>query len=103
MLQFMESETASRFHDPCLQSELDLRHVSIIATANETDRLPRPLLDRFRVIQFPKPEARHLEALIPDILQTIAADQRLDPRFFQPLDQIEVSIHVDGRAGRSVP
>lgn len=102
MLQFMESETASRFHDPCLQSELDLRHVSIIATANETDRLPGPLLDRFRVIEFPKPEARHLEVLIPDIIQTIAADQGLHPRFFNPLDQIELSVLARRWRGGSI-
>ncbi len=102
MLQFMESETASRFHDPCLQAELDLRHVSIIATANGTDRLPGPLLDRFRVIEFPKPEADHLEALIPDILQTIASDQGLHARFIGPLDQIEVSVLARRWRGGSI-
>ncbi|WP_377843874.1 AAA family ATPase [Bosea sp. UC22_33] len=102
MLQFMETETASRFHDPCLQSELDLRHVSIIATANELDRLPSPLLDRFRVIPFPEPEARHLEALIPDILRTIAADQGLDPRFFEPVDQVELSVLARRWKGGSI-
>ncbi len=91
MLQFMEPETASRFPDPCLQVELDLRHVSIIATANELSRLPGPLLDRFRIIEFPKPELRHLEALVPDILQTIAMDQGIHTRFIDPLDQIEVA------------
>lgn len=102
MLQFMESETSSRFPDPCLQVELDLRHVSIIATANEVNRLPGPLLDRFRIIEFPKPELRHLEALVPDILRTIALDQGIHPRFMDPLDQIEVAVLARRWRGGSI-
>lgn len=102
MLQFMESETSARFPDPCLQTELDLRHVSIIATANDVNRLPGPLLDRFRVLEFPKPELRHLEALVPDILRTIAMDQGIDTRFIDPFDQIEVAVLARRWRGGSI-
>lgn len=102
MLPFLDSETASRFQDPCLQVELDLRHVSITATANEITRLPGPLLDRFRVIEFPVPEACHLEALVPDILRSIASDQGCNPLFFEPLDQVEISFLTRRWRGGSI-
>ena len=86
LLGFFEPETAARYPDPALQTTLDLSHVNYIMTANSTDSLPSPLRDRLRVISFPSPQARDLEALLPAVLAGIALERQLDPRWITPLD-----------------
>ncbi|KAA2235900.1 AAA family ATPase [Salinarimonas soli] len=92
LLGFLDPETAKRFPDPCLQAELDLSWVGVIATANHTFHLPGPLMDRFRVVvDLPKPGPEHLEALLPAVLADLASEKGLDPRFHAPLDGVELS------------
>ena len=55
LLGFLEPESSARYPDPALQTNIDLSHVSYLATANGLAGLPGPLLDRFRVISFPQP------------------------------------------------
>lgn len=99
MLQMMDAETSRRFQDPCLQTETDLSWVSVLATANATQMLPGPLLDRFRLtVDLPKPAPEHLEALLPAILADLAREKGLHPAFHAPLDGIELTI-LRGRWG----
>ncbi|WP_246686681.1 MULTISPECIES: AAA family ATPase [unclassified Methylobacterium] len=56
LLPLLEAETASRYPDPAFQAEVNLAHVSWIATANATDPLPGPLRDRLRVLEMPVPQ-----------------------------------------------
>ncbi|MFC5393506.1 AAA family ATPase [Bosea vestrisii] len=91
MLSFMEGETASRFQDPCLQVEIDLAHVSILATANDVRPLPPPLLDRFGIVlNMPQPGQEHMEALANSIAREQAVRQGWDARFAEPFDAIEL-------------
>ncbi|WP_244498700.1 AAA family ATPase [Methylobacterium sp. GXS13] len=89
IISFLEPETAVRFPDPCVQAELDLSWVSVVATANVDWTLPAPLLDRLRVVDFAMPRASHLEGLLPALLDQVAAERGLDPRWFPPLDAVE--------------
>ncbi len=102
MISFLEPETAARFPDPCVQAELDLSWVSVIATANVDWTLPAPLLDRLRVVAFPMPRAGHLEALLPGLLSQVAAERGLDSRWFQPLDAVETRVLRQSWRGGSV-
>jgi hypothetical protein len=86
MLGFLEQETNTRYPDPALQINLDLSHVSYIATANSLEPLPSALRDRFRVVDFPKPAAADLNALLPAIYADIARERGLDSRWTSPLD-----------------
>lgn len=85
LLGFLEPETASRYPDPALQVNLDLSHVTYVATANTLDALPSPLRDRFRVIEFPKPAQSDLDALLPAVITDLAAESGLDSRGIEPL------------------
>jgi hypothetical protein len=85
LLSFLDPETSVRYPDPALQTELDLSHVSYIATANSLDPLPSPLRDRFRVVTFPKPGVAHLDALLPPVIADLAAERGLDSRWIEPL------------------
>src|SRR5882672_7867116 len=74
---FLEPETNGRYPDPALRINLDLSHVSYIATANNLDPLPSPLRDRFRVIAFPKPIGEDLDALLPAVIADLAKEHGL--------------------------
>jgi ATP-dependent Lon protease len=86
LLGFLEPETNARYPDPALQTNLDLSHVSYVATANSLDPLPSPIRDRFRVVNFPKPRANDLDALLPAVIADLARERGLDERWVQPLD-----------------
>lgn len=103
MLQFMEPETAARYRDPSMQMEMDLSHVSIVATANATETMPGPLLDRFAgIIDLPKPGRRHLPALAAHLGRELATESGWDERFVEPFSQVELDLMHRAWRGDSV-
>jgi hypothetical protein len=100
LLGFLESETNARYPDPALQTDLDLSHVSYVATANSVDPLPTPLRDRFRVIAFPIPTKDDLDALLPRVIMAFAHQRGLDSRWISPLDGDErAAVEAHWRGG----
>ena len=89
-LGLMELETSRRFMDVALQVECDLSHAIFIATANSTDSLPMPLLDRMLTLEMPEPGAEHLESVLPSLLTAIIHERGHDPRFVPPLTCSEI-------------
>lgn len=91
LLGFLETENAARYPDPYLQTSLDLSQVCYLATANRRAGLPDPLLDRFRIIEFPTPTAKHLPSLLSAIIATVAEDEGLGMEWIEPMNGDELA------------
>lgn len=102
LLPMLERETAAVYPDPAFQTTVDISRVSWLATANDTDRLPGPLLDRLRRIEMPAPCVSDLESLLPPVLAEIAASRGLDPAFLPALDGEEIAVIRENWRGGSI-
>ena len=102
LLGFLEPETSGRYPDPALQVNLDLSHISYVATANSLDPLPSPIRDRCRVVNFPKPTGADLDALLPAIIADLARDRGLDTSWIPALDVSERAAAAESWHGGSV-
>ncbi|WP_417582954.1 AAA family ATPase [Pelagibacterium sp.] len=92
LLPMLEPSQSRCIRDLALEVEVDLSMVSHIATANSLDEVPAPLKDRMRVIQMPNPEWKHIGPLSRQILDDIAKERGVDPRWHQPLAQDEMEV-----------
>ncbi|PSO15072.1 AAA family ATPase [Bradyrhizobium sp. MOS003] len=102
LLGMLETETSFRHPDPFFQKNVDLSQISYLATANSVAALPRPLLDRFRVVELALPSRDHLDALLPAVLADLARDRGLDASWIAPLDGDEHAAVASAWRGGSV-
>lgn len=81
LLEVLDPEQNSTFTDHYLDAPYDLSDIFFIATANSTDTIPRPLLDRMEVIQissYTSSEKFHIgkDHLVPIVLEEHGLDEK---------------------------
>lgn len=92
LLPFLDPGSAARFMDPAAMIEVDLSHISYMATANSIAAIPQTLLDRFRVFEIPSPGREHLPAILPTMLKRSAQSRGLRPEWIESFDEAEIAV-----------
>lgn len=102
LLPMLEPDQARRYRDLALEVEVDLSAVTHFATANSLESVPTALRDRFRILTMPEPDWRHLGTLSRQIVDRIAAERGIDPRFFGDLAEDEMDLVRQAWPGGSI-
>jgi len=102
LLGLLEPTSAEVWHDPYIQSAVDMSHVVWIGTANSMDGIPAPLRDRCRRLVFPTPGPEHLVPLANNILRTLLDERGLNPLWAFPFDVIELDALRSAWPGGSI-
>lgn len=92
LLGLLEPQTSRAWMDPYLEAPIDASRVLWIATANSISELPGPLKDRCRFLSFPEPRPEYLPELGARMLEQLAKDRGLDPRWHPELTQEELDV-----------
>lgn len=72
--------------DGCLMANVDLSHVTWIATANSLDSLPDALLDRFQIFVVARPSIEYFDRILASMRTRIAAEMETVPQFLPQID-----------------
>lgn len=102
LMGLFEPETSRRWHDPYLEAQCDLSHVSWLMTANSLEPIPVALRDRCRILRFPTPGADQLPTLAPRILERLYIDAGYDRRWAHPLEGFELDALAKVWTGGSI-
>lgn len=73
-------------YDGCLMANVDLSHVTWIATANSLDSLPEALLDRFQIFVVPRASGESFDIVLASMRTRIAVEMETVPEFLPTLD-----------------
>jgi ATP-dependent Lon protease len=98
----LEIDQARRYRDLALEVEVDLSAVSHFATANSVESIPAPVRDRMRILTMPDPGWQHLGTLTRQIVDRIAGERGVDPRFFGALAEDEMELIRQAWPGGSI-
>ncbi len=93
LLEVLDPEQNSKFHDNYVDVDFDLSKVLFIATANTLTTVPRPLLDRMEVISLPGYLAEEkLEIAHAHLLPRIYAEYEITRQDFDISDEAIMSV-----------
>lgn len=96
LLEVLDPEQNSHFHDNYLGVEFDLSNVLFIATANNIADVPAPLRDRMEVIDFSGYVLEEkIEIAKRHLLPRLSAENCLDRRTFRLSDQMLATVIND--------
>lgn len=90
LLGMLEPASARHYHDIYTMASVDISHVIWLATSNDVSRLPAPLRDRCRVVEFPQAGIDHLPLLAKSVLGEIRAERRSDGHWLPDLAPDEI-------------
>ena len=74
----LEPHSAERFKDESLNLEVNARHIIWIATANERDRIPAPILSRFKIFHIKQPSPAEMHGVINSVYTMLRKQDQLE-------------------------
>lgn len=77
LLNLLEPEQSRTFQDMYLEIPVDLSRVSFVATANNLDRIPAPLRDRFLKVEVSPPADDDRQIVATEVWRELLADEGL--------------------------
>lgn len=101
LYQLLERHTAARFVDEALSVPLDSQHICWFATANSTDVIPAPILDRFEAFPIGALTPQESEAVAQFIYSDLLLEHSWGGAFAQALPS-EVGASMHGRNARQM-
>jgi ATP-dependent Lon protease len=87
LYQLLESETAAHFIDEGLEVPADCSHIVWVATANDLQRIPEPIVSRFVVIPIEPPNPEQMRAVLASIYRQVREKHRWGVRFTEQLSE----------------
>ncbi len=75
LYSLLEPHTAKRFIDEYVALELDASHIVWVAAANDTARIPEPILSRFRVLSVAAPTRAQMAAVARSVYRDLLATE----------------------------
>jgi ATP-dependent Lon protease len=93
----LEPGTARKFRDEaCRDVPLDARHINWIATANELDKIPAPILSRLTVVDIPPPTYRQHLLIARCVYRDLRREHAWGRHFEPEIDPQVVHIMATG-------
>ena len=77
----LEPASAVNFQDEAVCFPIDASRLNWIATANATDRIPDPILNRFEVIEVRAPRADEMPSVVASVWEEVRATETWGSRF----------------------
>ena len=101
MLEVLDPEQNRTFRDHYLEIAFDLSHITFITTANTTDTIPRPLLDRMEIIELSSyTEQEKLGIAKEHLVQKQATEHGLDGKIILSDDALlDIINHYTAESG----
>lgn len=90
LLAMVEPSRRHAYHDPALEASCDLSGVTFLATANGTEPLRGPLLDRLTPVPWPSPRRQDLPVVARGIMGALRREAGTDALWLPDLDASEL-------------
>jgi len=98
----LERHSAKRFRDEALELELDASHIIWVATANEVNNIPDPILSRMRYFEIRKPTPTEMKAIVRNIYHMIRTTEDIGRLLAEdiPEETVKALAHMLPREAR---
>ena len=105
LLDLLEQDSASRFRDEALGMRFDVSKIIVIATANDIERIPAPLLSRLHAIEVHQPSAQQrreiVRAMFEKTLEDLSMPLGVADECVNALADVETDLRVTSRLVRA--
>ena len=97
LYQLLEEDTARNFMDEDLEINADCSHIIWLATANEQQLIPDPILSRFTVFHVRSPSSTEMRRVVASIYQKVMQDHEWGECYEKELPSCAINKIIDSK------